>query len=151
MAREYFIGLLQYHNIETLVDIRSEPYSKYADWATKSLLEQELPQQGIEYRYLGRFLGGKPPDPVVWKGDKVDFDLLRTQEYFIEGIKELIAIAEKSRTAIMCSEENPLHCHRSLAVASSLEANGIEVAHIRHGGNLQPESSLRPQIKLPLF
>ncbi len=151
MAVEYFVGLLEYRHVKHLVDVRSEPYSKIADWATKKNLARVLAKDDIEYHYLGDKLGGKPADPEVWKGEKVDWELLRKKEYFVWGIEDLILIAARAQTAIMCSEENPQFCHRSLAVAPSLEARGVEVAHIRHNGSLQSESSLRPQIKLPLF
>ena len=151
MAFEYFVGLLEYHHVKNLVDVRSEAFSKVADWATKKTLKSKLAKEEIEYHYLGDKLGGKPADPDVWKGDKVDWEMLRKKDYFVQGIADLVAIAERAQTAILCSEENPQYCHRSLAVAPSLEACGVEVAHIRHNGSLQTEGSLRPQIKLPFF
>jgi uncharacterized protein (DUF488 family) len=52
---------------------------------------------------------------------------------------------------IMCSEEDPLHCHRSMLIAPALDARGVEIAHIRHDGKLISEQDLRPQMKLPLY
>jgi uncharacterized protein (DUF488 family) len=44
-------------------------------------------------------------------------------------VDELVAVASKARTAIMCAEADPARCHRSL-VAVALLVRGIAVLHI---------------------
>jgi uncharacterized protein (DUF488 family) len=55
-------------------------------------------------------------------------DYMLTAE-FEEAMAELIAIAEKSRTAYMCAERVYFRCHRML-VSDWLVAYGHEVMHI---------------------
>lgn len=43
---------------------------------------------------------------------------------------------------MLCSEEDPIHCHRRLLIARVLTNNGVVVQHIRGSGRLQPESEL---------
>ena len=48
---------------------------------------------------------------------------------FEEGLSELLSIARKDPTAIMCAEAVPYRCHRSL-ISDALTARGIEVREI---------------------
>ena len=48
---------------------------------------------------------------------------------FKEGIRDLIAVARKESTAIMCAESLWWRCHRSL-IADYLKAAGVTVIHI---------------------
>jgi uncharacterized protein (DUF488 family) len=50
-------------------------------------------------------------------------------EEFKEGIRDLIAVAQKEPTAIMCAESLWWRCHRSL-IADYLKTNGAVVIHI---------------------
>jgi uncharacterized protein (DUF488 family) len=42
--------------------------------------------------------------------------------------------------AIMCSEEDPAHCHRRLLVSKVLLDRGVTIAHIRRNGRVEIES-----------
>lgn len=48
---------------------------------------------------------------------------------FKQGVNELLELAQKSRTAIMCAESLWWKCHRSL-IADYLKASGVEVVHL---------------------
>ena len=147
-----FIGLLHFHGIALLADVRSEPFARYADWFNRNSLERALAREEIRYEYFGKELGGRPEDPDVYDaGGELDYEVLRKTEYFRNGINTLLKLAGEVRTAIMCSEEDPLHCHRSLLIAPALGGRGVEVVHIRHDGEIIGEHELRPQMKLPLY
>jgi uncharacterized protein (DUF488 family) len=47
---------------------------------------------------------------------------------------DLIKLAKGANIAIMCSEENPVRCHRNLLVGRRLLELGIKVYHIRKDG-----------------
>jgi len=49
---------------------------------------------------------------------------------FREGISRLIDGAARMRIALLCSEKDPLNCHRGLLVARSLATEGIDIRHI---------------------
>ena len=57
------------------------------------------------------------------------------------------------RIALMCSEKDPLDCHRALLVARRLFEAGIPVSHIHADGSLEShhdfESRLLTACKLP--
>jgi hypothetical protein len=41
----------------------------------------------------------------------------------------------------MCSEREPLDCHRCLLVARSLGERGVDTAHILHDGAIEPHAA----------
>ena len=58
---------------------------------------------------------------------------------FASGIEELLAVARRQPTAIMCAEAVPWRCHRSL-VGDALLVRGIEVIDIYDERKATPET-----------
>ncbi len=58
---EHFSELLDRAGVEVLVDVRSWPHSRYAEWADREQLARLLEGQGRGYVFLGGELGGRPP------------------------------------------------------------------------------------------
>ncbi len=137
---EDFIDLLIDKNIEVLVDIRSSPFSRYAAQFDKKALEASIKAAGLMYLFLGKELGGRP-QPVEYYDVEghVNYRLVAESAPFVEGIARLEKGVKDYKVALMCSEENPVDCHRRLLVGRVLVANGLEVIHIRGGGELEPE------------
>ncbi|HRF96265.1 MAG TPA: DUF488 domain-containing protein, partial [Aggregatilineales bacterium] len=67
LSFDEFVATLQSHHITTLVDIRSEPYSKYTPHFSKRELQNTIEARGIAYRYAGEYLGGRPADKTVYQ------------------------------------------------------------------------------------
>jgi len=143
--------LLQEHRIEVLVDIRSKPQSRWVPHFNQRNLETALPGIGIEYQYFGKELGGLPDNPTLYKRNAnrkrksdsatiADYGKIAQQNWFEDGINKLIEVAGEKRVTIMCSEEKPESCHRSLLVGQALMQKGVTVLHIRKDGALQPQS-----------
>lgn len=143
LAKEAFLDLLQPRRIERLVDVRARPASRFAPWSNKKALPGFLAAHGIEYFYLGHVLGGLPrgqwPDRPLTRDD---FKEKSESVEFREGLRELLLLAREKRTAIMCAEEDPAHCHRRLLITPALLEQGLRVFHIRKGGGEEYESDL---------
>ncbi len=60
-------------------------------------------------------------------------------------------LAEKHNLAIMCSEENPQRCHRSMLIARNLVGQGNKVLHIRSNGNLEEVNIAEEYVQLKLI
>lgn len=130
-----FIEELRRFNINTLIDIRSKPYSKFAQQFNKHIIEQVCKKNGIAYYYLGDQLGGKPDDPsVVNNDDKIDYALLGQKDYFLSGINKVFDMMNNRNICLMCSEGQPDKCHRNLLVAPFFEDRGVQVLHILSNG-----------------
>lgn len=128
------IEMLRAHGITLLADIRTIPRSRHNPQFNRESLEQELPKANIQYRHL-KELGGlrhatKDSINKAWENESFRgyADYMQTDE-FATAIQGLIALAESEHVALMCSEGNPLRCHRWL-VADALTVRGVRVLHI---------------------
>ncbi len=141
-----FIGLLKQHGIEVLVDVRSQPHSRYSPQFDAPELKISLPEAGISYLFLGRELGGRPEGEQFYDDDGyVLYSRIAETPLFHEGIARLERGVEQYRVAVMCSEENPTGCHRRLLIGRVLGGKSVEVIHIRGDGRLQPEDELKAE------
>lgn len=141
---EVFLGLLRRHAIGAVADVRSQPYSRYSPQFSRKAIAAALEREGVRYVFLGQELGGRPQDDAFYDDEgHVLYGHLAVSETFLSGIERLEAGASRLRVAIMCSEEDPLHCHRRLLVARVLERQGTEVRHIRRDGRAEGEGDLR--------
>ena len=141
---EAFIKLLKQTGINTLVDVRSSPYSKYNPQYNKEILKNSLTSEQITYIFMGPELGAKHQEPQVLESDgRVNFEKVRNLDTFKEGIRRLITGMEKGyKMALMCSEKNPLECHRFSLVSYALKKEGVQVRHILEDGSIKENYEL---------
>jgi uncharacterized protein (DUF488 family) len=154
-----FIERLHRHGIETVVDVRSSPYSQFNPQFNREDLERSLDKAGIAYAFAGEYLGGRPKDPACYKNgvvpegkadylNLVDYKTVARQPYFLKGLARLLELADRSRTAMMCSEENPEHCHRHHLIAQSLLERDVAVLHVRGNGDVEEAQREAEQLSL---
>lgn len=150
---DQFVALLHAHAIEQLVDVRSQPYSKWAPHFDAAALARLLDARGVNYVFLGRQLGGRPDSREFYRQDgTVDYARRASAPDFADGISQLIALAQCWRTVILCAEEDPSRCHRRLLVGPALARSGAAVVHVRGDGRLEPEPDpLAVATQLDLF
>lgn len=132
-----FLNILKRNRIQILVDVRSEPYSRYASQFNKSEFQRHVEAAGITYRYSGNAIGGKPKDTSLYTPSGApDYDKLSKTETFQNELKTLVDIAQTKRIALMCSEADPTGCHRERIVAQVLRSWGVDVKHIMPDGSI---------------
>lgn len=121
-----FLALLQKYEITFLCDVRSVARSRWVQF-NGAVLSENLRENGIGYEHLPE-CGGK----TVAKPE----DLNR-------GIERILEIAAEVKTAIMCSESQPLtnhktpkaNCHRVGLLSPPLKAKGASrIIHILPDG-----------------
>lgn len=128
---EAFIELLQQHDIAYLIDVRSQPYSRYQTDFTKQTLEYHLKEHGIRYVFLGDKLGGRPDDPSCYIDGKVDYEQVRARDFYQSGLERLEKAWQQGLgLVLLCSERKPEQCHRSKLIGRSLTDREIGVVHI---------------------
>ena len=139
-SAEKFVGLLKQHGIEVVADVRSQPYSRHAPHFNAKDIEAILWDNGIRRLFLGFELGGRPTAEAFYDADgRVDYARIERSRSFLDGIKQLESSIRDHKIALLCSEEDPVGCHRRLLVGHVLGERGIVVRHIRGDGSVQTE------------
>lgn len=126
-----FIYTLLRYKVNCIVDVRSSPYSKYSPQFNKEKFECELSKHKISYKWLGDSLGGRPADLSTYdENGIVDYNKLIKSNLFSKGLEMLEELSIPYNVGIMCSEHDPLSCHRFLAISKELARREYRVVHI---------------------
>jgi uncharacterized protein (DUF488 family) len=138
-----FAELLAGERIEFLVDVRSYPYSRFAPHFNRDELETAMRGRGVRYLFLGDDLGGRPSreDHYDANGHAL-YEPMSEEASFERAVARLIDGVGQYRIALMCSEGDPLHCHRRLLVGKVLTDRAIELRHILPDGTVRTERSV---------
>lgn len=137
------VGLLRRHEIDTVVDVRSTPYSEWSPQFNRPTIAATLKEHGIAYSYLGDELGVRSDDPSCYEDGQVVYARLAETESFQRGLRRVVKGVGRHRLALMCSEQDPISCHRSVLLGPELERLGVGVSHILHpDGELEPQEAL---------
>ncbi len=111
-----FLDILQEHQIEVVVDVRTVPRSRFSPHFNEKALGSSLAKRAIKYLNRGQNLGGR--------GENV---------YYEEAIEELVDLARQGvRVCVMCSEADYRDCHRYSTLTPSFHSHGIDVFHIEY-------------------
>lgn len=143
-SAEAFVNLLKAHNITCVVDVRSAPYSKYVPQFNKDEFKKTLAVQEIQYVPMGEEFGARRSDPSLYNGKGyLDFEATAKSAVFLKGIERIAkGMLDGYRIALMCTEQNPLDCHRFSLVARSFAQFGFCVKHILQDGTLQTQEQV---------
>lgn len=129
---ESFLEHLEHHQIDSIVDVRSIPYSHFVSQFNKEQLSVFLKKKKIIYIPMGDNLGARYEEKeLLFEDGKVDFSKVVTTKKFQDGIDRVeTGIKKGYKIALMCSEKNPIECHRFSLVSNYLHKNGYVVNHI---------------------
>lgn len=139
-----FLALLKQYEIEYLIDVRSQPYSKYNPQFNQNDLKFFLERNRIKYVFMGDTIGGRPQDVSCYDGEgKVDYEAIKTKDFFMQGIDRLKTAHNKDiNVVIMCSESKPCECHRSKLIGRVLYCDNIILKHIDEKGKIKDQVSV---------
>ena len=129
---EKLIDMLKNYNIDTVVDIRGTPYSKYNVQYNKETIENTLKSKGFIYIYMAKELSAKRMKKVSYnKEGYADFEKVIKEDEFINGIERLKNGCEKGyRIALLGAMQEPIRCHRAILCGRALRDNSFTVNHI---------------------
>lgn len=118
--------------INCVIDIRSVPASAYCPQYNKEPLQSVLKKNDITYLNFAEEFGARKANSVLLdEQGQLDFVKVRNSWLFKRGIERIWhGIQQQFLIAIMCSEAEPLDCHRFSMVSVGLENDGITVRHI---------------------
>jgi uncharacterized protein (DUF488 family) len=129
---DYFLSLLKKNGVEVVIDVRSVPYSKFASQFNEPKLKYYLKKHGIIYISMGDELGARHTDSsLLFNDGSVNFQKVMASQKFLMGISRLEDGLKKGYTiSLMCSEKNPLECHRFSLISRFLYEKGHSITHI---------------------
>jgi uncharacterized protein (DUF488 family) len=141
ISAERFIALLRSAGVDAIADVRSIPASRFCPWFSAKNLAPLLVGANMDYLSFGDELGGRPGDPSLYCDGVADYEAMARRPSFRAGLDRLLANVGQRRLCLMCSERDPLDCHRCLLVARALAARGVMVGHILHDGGIESHTA----------
>ena len=141
---ENIIVLLKQNLIDYVVDVRSIPYSQHASQYNKDIFKGILKVENISYYHKGKSFGARQTELSYYNKDGyLDFEAVRKSAEFNKCAEEIMHSLEKGlNIVLMCTEKDPIDCHRAIMVARGFELLNVPVTHILHDGSLQTQQEL---------
>ena len=139
--RDEFVAAIANLGINTVIDVRSSPYSHHSPEYDCSEMEVRLKEDGIRYQSYAEEFGARQENPAFYSEDGImDFEIFAKSDQFRNGLEKVTqAMEEGASIALMCKEEPPIECHRAILVARAFRERGDCVKHICPEGILTQE------------
>ncbi|CAF1259233.1 unnamed protein product [Rotaria magnacalcarata] len=139
-----FFSILKLHNIDQIVDIRRSPRSASNPHFNIDQLKEEcsLSRSSFKYSFQGDILGGRRrrcKSIATLNNGLLDRDSHAYADHmqrieFHQCVNELVLSSLTSSLVLMCSENNPEQCHRSLLADYLCLIHNSHVVHILFNG-----------------
>lgn len=145
---EYFIDMLRKYDINYVLDVRSTPYSQFAENYNRENIRAILKMAGIEYSFMGNYFGARPEDRTLYSKDGyLDFEKARKSVKFQSAVNNVIkGIQAGNNIVLMCTEKDPIECHRAIMVARTFFERNVDVQHILADSSLQSHDFLNQRL-----
>ena len=145
-TQDDFLGKLLMYHIDCVVDVRSIPASKYSPQFNLEELRWFLKGHDIQYLHFGDEFGARRTDCINQDG-QVDFEEAVKTPAFTSGVERLTKGMDKGfHITLMCSEANPLECHRFSLISRFFYDQGVDVQHIMKDAELASHSTLEKKM-----
>jgi uncharacterized protein (DUF488 family) len=141
-----FTAMLRAAGADSVADVRSMPVSRFCPWFSAKNLAPLLAGESMSYLFFGEELGGRPRDPSLYCDGIADYDAMARQPSFQASLERLLHDAGRHRLCLMCSEREPLDCHRCLLVARALAVRGAKIGHILYDGAIEPHATTEQRL-----
>lgn len=147
-TREAFLELLLKNGINCIVDVRSIPNSAHVPQFNKDEFSAYLKSKGIVYMSFADEFGARHEERELLDNEGVvDFKKIWRTGKFLSGVERLKAGVDKGyKVALMCSEAEPMDCHRFSMISRYLVNNGFEVKHVLRDGAVIDNSELESKL-----
>ena len=142
----HFINLLKEASVSLVFDVRSIPYSRRNPQFRRKALAGWLEDERIDYIFSGKELGAKSPDPDCYINGKVSYDLIAARPEFADALDRIIDKSGEARPALLCAEEDPLTCHRTILICRHLRERVDSILHIRGDGSIETNEAFEQRL-----
>lgn len=137
-----FLKLVITSKIDVVCDVRSTPYSSYKPDFSRAALKSHLNQAGVKYKFLGDQLGARPKDRTCYVDGQAAYGRIMASRFFQEGLDRVRKGAKSLRLSLLCSERDPVECHRAVLVCRNLTDMHDAITHIHTDGRTESQSEL---------
>lgn len=142
-----FLSLLQSAGITCVVDVRTVAASAYNPQYNKVPLTAYLKKNGINYLHFADEFGARHENPALQTNGQVDFKKVQQSAAFRAGVQRLESgLARGFVIALMCSEADPLECHRFSMVTRYLHDSGYPIRHILKDSSVLSTEELEAEL-----
>jgi len=146
LSLDAFLSALRANGVSAVADVRSAPYSRFNPAFNRDSLKRELKAHAMHYVFLGKELGGRPADPACYENGRASYSRMAQTDMFKAGLYRVIQGSMSHRIALMCSEGEPLNCHRTLLIARALAERGLAIAHIERNGQSASQADIEARL-----
>jgi uncharacterized protein (DUF488 family) len=146
LAADQFLAQLKAHGVTAIADVRSVPFSRRFPWFSSRTLADRLHSKGIAYVMMGDALGGRPANAALYRDGVADYEAMAGTPDFQAGLDRVVGAMGQHRLCLMCSEREPLDCHRCLLVGRMLARRGVTTGHILGDGSIERHSATEERL-----
>ncbi|WP_129598294.1 DUF488 family protein [Anaerophilus nitritogenes] len=142
-----FIEVLKKYKINSLIDVRSNPNSKFYEDYNQSKLESLLKLHGIIYRDYKDEFGARQKNLKYYINGYLDFKEYVKCHAFLEGVRKIKAGMKLNYSFVfMCAEKDPSMCHRNIMVAREFDKLGYNIKNILSDGSYESQESIEQRL-----
>ena len=141
-----FVALLRASKVDVVCDVRSTPYSTYKPDFTRGPFRGHLNAAKVRYVFLGDRLGARPKDRSVYVGGQATYDRIAATTEFRAGLDRVRDGARTLNLALVCSERDPIECHRAVLVCHRLGDLRGNIAHIHTDGSVEDQAAFEARL-----
>jgi uncharacterized protein (DUF488 family) len=146
LSYEGFFKLLREASVTAVADVRSVPYSRRNPQFNREMLRDQLRLDKVAYVFLGDDLGGRPKDQNLFCDGVADYEKMAQSFDFERGLQRVVEGAKQYRIALMCSEHDPLECHRCLLIGRAMHERGVTVKHILSDRTIEKQPDVEKRL-----
>ncbi len=146
---ERFASLLETNHIQVVVDVRSTPFSNYTPQFNQEPLKGRLKLRKLHYLYMGQEFGARRAEQSAYVEGRVCFECVFDLQAFKQGVARLEkGLARGLRLCLMCTEKDPIDCHRTIMITRFLSRHfNIPITHIHEDGHLEGNDAFESRLR----
>lgn len=146
--KEKFLKLIKDYNINYLLDVRSTPYSKYAPQYNADVIRMYLEANSVHYVSMGKRFGARQKDMSLYDEDGIlDFSKTRQTVFFQNAVGSVLkGLNSGSNIVLMCTEKNPIECHRTILISKAFYDIDVPVQHILSNGKYITQENINNEL-----
>jgi uncharacterized protein (DUF488 family) len=143
-----FVELLRASDVDVVCDVRSTPYSTYKPDFSRGTFREFLNRAGIKYTFMGDQLGARPKDRSCYVAGQATYERIAEAQFFRTGLDRLRTGVKKLNLALVCSERDPIECHRAVLVCRHLPELRSIIHHIHTEGSVEAQEQFEERLVL---